>query len=367
MASQISTLRQLVPHIDAIHEIRADAAEECLLAMGVDVPMLPSTFNILMGLRSEVLQWDLRPAYRNYKQVLQLLQHQRIADQAIDHTATTASAATSGAAADPSPACAPPPRWVLKSPMHLGYTSALREVFPDANIVWMHRDPTESLPSLCSLFRTFQETFYQGPLNLKEIGYLCSAFWEAMLLRAHQDLSKHRNNNGNSGGAAAQVRYKDLVKDPLGTVQGLYKAFGWTYSDAFDQALKVRNVTVAWQDRLLFMAQLMQRFRLARMCSDLDLIQIFMVAVVFWSSHHISFSPVLFFNASQADLEKQKAERAASKQASSSGSSKGGGGSGSGHHGNATGNAAHAYSMEEYGLDQDAMKERLDWYYKAYL
>jgi hypothetical protein len=66
-------------------------------------------------------------------------------------------------------------------------------------------------------------------------------------------------------------------------------------------------------------------------------------------------------------LEKQKAERAASKQASSSGSSKGGGGSGSGHHGNATGNAAHAYSMEEYGLDQDAMKERLDWYYKAYL
>jgi len=57
--------------------------------------------------------------------------------------------------------------------------------------------------------------------------------------------------------------------------------------------------------------------------------------------------------ASQADLEKQKAERAALKQSSSSN--------------NSTGHAAHAYSMEEYGLDQEAMKERLDWYYKAYL
>jgi len=248
MAHQISTLRQLVPHIDAIHEIRADAAEECLLAMGVDVPMLPSTFNVLMGLRSEVLQWDLRPAYRNYKQVLQLLQHQRLTDQAAETTRSSSSSssgssagATSGAAAsaEPSSSSSPlsPPRWVLKSPMHLGYTSALREVFPDAKIVWMHRDPTESLPSLCSLFRTFQETFYQGPLNLKEIGYQCSAFWEAMLSRAHQDLSK-KSTSSSSSEAAAHVRYKDLVNDPLGTVQGLYKAFGWTYSDAFDQALK---------------------------------------------------------------------------------------------------------------------------------
>jgi hypothetical protein len=244
MAAQIATLRQLVPHIDAIHEIKADAPEECVLAMGMDVPMLPATFNLLMRLRADVLQWDLQPAYRNYKQVLQLLQHQRLVDQEAEGSAkTTASADSADSAA--LAAGGVPPRWVLKSPMHLGYTSALRAVFPDARVVWTHRDPAESLPSLCSLFRTFQETFYAGPVNLKELGFWCTAFWEAMLERAHADLSGLASgaNGGHSTPPppppAAHVRYADLVKDPLATVRGLYAAFGWPYTAAFDAALKV--------------------------------------------------------------------------------------------------------------------------------
>lgn len=240
MAAQIATLRQLVPHIDAIHEIKADAPEECVLAMGMDVPMLPATFNLLMRVRADVLQWDLQPAYRNYKQVLQLLQHQRLVDQE-----AAASAASAASAARRVAAGGVPPRWVLKSPMHLGYTSALRAVFPDARVVWTHRDPAESLPSLCSLFRTFQETFYAGPVNLKELGFWCTAFWEAMLERAHADLSGLASgaNGGHSTPPppppAAHVRYADLVKDPLATVRGLYAAFGWPYTAAFDAALKV--------------------------------------------------------------------------------------------------------------------------------
>jgi hypothetical protein len=108
----------------------------------------------------------MAPVYRNYRKVLQLLQYERVK--------ITKKA---------------PERWILKSPAHLGFIKYLKEAFPDAKIVWTHREPAESIPSLCSMFRTFQETFYAGDLNLRELGKRCSGFWETMLSQAHEDLA----------------------------------------------------------------------------------------------------------------------------------------------------------------------------------
>jgi len=221
MDAQIDTLRKLVPHLDDIHEIRADESEECILAMGVDVPLLPSTFNLIMADKENgPLSWDMAPVYRNYKQVLQLLSHQRLSQ----------SAGKAGGVGGTVP------RWILKSPAHLGFVKYLKEAFPDAKVVWTHRDPCESIPSLCSMFRTFQETFYAGDVNLRELGQRCASFWEAMLARAHADLGDG-GGGGGGGAASTHVRYKDLIKDPKGTVKGLYKSFGWAYSDEYDVAL----------------------------------------------------------------------------------------------------------------------------------
>eukprot|EP00615_Pteridomonas_danica_P004723 CAMPEP_0114347974 /NCGR_PEP_ID=MMETSP0101-20121206/14357_1 /TAXON_ID=38822 ORGANISM="Pteridomonas danica, Strain PT" /NCGR_SAMPLE_ID=MMETSP0101 /ASSEMBLY_ACC=CAM_ASM_000211 /LENGTH=461 /DNA_ID=CAMNT_0001485661 /DNA_START=140 /DNA_END=1525 /DNA_ORIENTATION=+ len=214
MDKEIDTLRKIVPHLDDIHEIKAGEPEECILAMGVDVPLLPATFNLLMDKKDLVMDWDMAPVYRNYKQVLQLLQHQR----------TSATGA-------------PAQRWVLKSPAHLGFIKYLKEAFPDAKLVWTHREPAESIPSLCSMFRTFQETFYAGDLNLREIGKRCSSFWEGMLAEAHKDLQGGDHE-------VQHVKYAEFIKEPLVVVQRLYKDFGWEYTDAFDQALKTELATL---------------------------------------------------------------------------------------------------------------------------
>jgi KaiC/GvpD/RAD55 family RecA-like ATPase len=58
-----------------------------------------------------------------------------------------------------------------------------------------------------------------------------------------------------------------------------------------------------------------------------------------------------------AYLDKNTRERAAKAKAAKE--------HGSG--GNQTGHAAHTYSLEEYGLDEAEMKERLSWYYSTYL
>ena len=41
-------------------------------------------------------------------------------------------------------------RWVLKSPHHLHFMEVLFKVFPDARVVQTHRDPLQTIPSLCS-------------------------------------------------------------------------------------------------------------------------------------------------------------------------------------------------------------------------
>ena len=45
---QIARLKRVAPQVEVMHEIGATEPEECLLAMGVDLPMLPCTFHVLV-------------------------------------------------------------------------------------------------------------------------------------------------------------------------------------------------------------------------------------------------------------------------------------------------------------------------------
>src|SRR5581483_1280833 len=46
--------------------------------------------------------------------------------------------------------------WGLKAPCHMCTLEALLTVFPDANIVFTHRNPTRVMASFCSLLATVQ-------------------------------------------------------------------------------------------------------------------------------------------------------------------------------------------------------------------
>ncbi len=112
----------------AIHEYSGRMYKECLSAMSfefrseemvsrTDVPTYQAWYDSA----------DLRPAYRTYRKVLQILQRRM-----------------------------PTRRWVLKSPAHLQGLPALLEVFDDARFVITHRDPTAILPSVTSLIATMR-------------------------------------------------------------------------------------------------------------------------------------------------------------------------------------------------------------------
>ena len=79
-----------------------------------------------------LLHQDLTPAYRYYRQQLQVLQWRWPGDH-----------------------------WVLKSPHHLFFLDVLLTVFPDACVVQTHRDPATALASLCSLMATTRSLYSQ--------------------------------------------------------------------------------------------------------------------------------------------------------------------------------------------------------------
>lgn len=204
--AKLNQLKTLVPQIEAIHEIGAREAEECLLAMSLEVPMLPTTFRHLIRLCCDKGEADtigdlpsLRNAYSLYKTQLQLL--------ALED-------------AEPSR------RWVLKCPAHLGFIDDLTAVFPDAKLVWTHRDPAQALPSLGSMFRTFADMCERQPCNLHDIGAEQLQFWSTCVEQASVMLRNRRDG-------VAHVKYKDLIQQPLATVEHLYDELGLTVSDKF--------------------------------------------------------------------------------------------------------------------------------------
>ncbi|MEU6857786.1 sulfotransferase [Glycomyces sp. NPDC046736] len=111
------------PVLPMIHAMEPESPEECVFA-------LPHGRNWLVcasmpGYRKFLEERNFLPDFEYYKKVLQVLQFG-----------------------------GPRRRWVLKSPYHLEHLDKLIKVFPDAKIMWTHRDPNTVMGSWCSLMET---------------------------------------------------------------------------------------------------------------------------------------------------------------------------------------------------------------------
>jgi len=125
----------------------------------------------------------------------------------------------------------PEKRWVLKNPSHMTALDALMAVYPDALIVYTHRDPVTCIASSCSLSAettaghstTFVgETIGRTQLDLWSRAY--HAFHDA---RPAYDQTQF-----------ADVAFSDLVKDPLGVTSGIYEQFGLDWTPEVQEAIE---------------------------------------------------------------------------------------------------------------------------------
>jgi hypothetical protein len=114
-------------------------------------------------------------------------------------------------------------RWVLKNPSHMTALDALMAVYPDALIVYTHRDPVTCIASSCSL--SAETTVGHSTTFVGEvIGQTQLDLWSRAYHAFHDARPKYDQAQ------FVDVAFSDLVKDPLGVTRGIYDRFAldWT-------------------------------------------------------------------------------------------------------------------------------------------
>lgn len=184
------------PEFMGVHYISADSVEECWQLLRQS--MLSVSFECLAHVPS-YSSWlagrDWTPAYRRHRRNLQLI---GLNDRGR--------------------------RWVLKNPSHLFALDALLEVYPDALIVQTHRDPRTAMASMCSL-AAHATAGWSDVFTGATIGRDQLELWSRGLERFSAERARH------DPARFVDVHYGDFVRDPIGTVEGIYRHFGIPFSD----------------------------------------------------------------------------------------------------------------------------------------
>ncbi len=121
--------------------------------------------------------------------------------------------------------------WVSKSLTHAHFFPVLFQIFPDARVVRLHRDPCQIIPALASIMAHVQVP-YAGRIDFSELGQrMLELFLDSMdrIMRADSDVGSEH---------FIDVLFNDLTGDPIGTVRTIYSKFGYEYTAEFDSLIR---------------------------------------------------------------------------------------------------------------------------------
>ncbi len=183
----------LSPDFAAIHPIEAHSPEEDVLLL--EFALLSTVPEAMMRVPT-YSRWledegDHEQAYRYLERIMKLLLWQKRAE-----------------------------RWLLKSPHHLEHLDVLLDVFPDARVVQVHRDPVVSLASYCSML-THAQHIFSDEVDPHEV----ATHWARKRARLVERAMATRERVGDEG--FVDVQYADLVADPVAQVRRIYDFLGW--------------------------------------------------------------------------------------------------------------------------------------------
>jgi hypothetical protein len=199
VARQLRAFERLAPTFQALHPLDATSPQECseITAHVFRSLRFDTTYHVPSyrnWLDADVV--NNLPAYRFHKRFLQYLQHH------------------DGA----------PRQWVLKCPEHLFALQIIRQVYPDARIVFVHRDPVKVLLSQSELTEVLRRPFTRR-LDPLALGPHESRRW--------LDGTQRMMAIGDDAGfpdRVCHVHHIDLISDPVSTVDGVYRHFGMNLS-----------------------------------------------------------------------------------------------------------------------------------------
>ncbi len=207
------TSRALIPEFQALHEMGARLAQECLMLNAFDFKSIifANQFRI-PSYQRWVENADQTSLYRTHKRQLQYMQWHN-----------------------------PRERWVLKSTGYHWGLEAICRLYPDARIVMTHRDPLKIIPSHCSLV-SMACSMGSEAVDRNEIGQMWSKSWEEAMRRG----VVFRESDLPAARGAFDMHFAGIMKDPIGMAQKIYGHFGIPMTD---EALRRMRTFIAGNPR----------------------------------------------------------------------------------------------------------------------
>lgn len=179
--------RAITPELDGVHLIRAESPEECMF---MTASSMQSRLYWNLAPVYSFMEWynkaDRTDKYREYVEALSYLQ-----------------------------TLYPDQRLVLKAPDHVDGIGELLDVFPEAIIVQTHRNMVEQIGSYMSLGRTTRKLAVRTLDTAREA--------EAVLELTDSSIKRNTAARAKHPGKILDIRYIDLVADPIGSVEKIYE------------------------------------------------------------------------------------------------------------------------------------------------
>ena len=190
-AKELDGLMKLNPPLRAMHPFGANLAQECVSLFMYDIRTLALETQAHVPAYARWLETaDMAPAYAQHRLALQALQSRQ-----------------------------PTERWILKTPNHLWQLETLLATYPDARVIWTHRDPGPVVTSLASLANAGQR-----PLTSRLDPRPTAEEWKRKCRFALGSATAFDQAHGD--GWCQHLHYDDLMADPVDAVRRLYRAVG---------------------------------------------------------------------------------------------------------------------------------------------
>jgi hypothetical protein len=198
--------RPIFPEMDTKHYIREDQEEECVWMSGLTFHSI--VFWVIAPV-SSYAEWlftqDRTQYYQEYGLLLKAQQQ-----------------------------VVPAQKLVLKAPDHTPNLNTLLSVIPNAKIIQLHREPTTCLTSLNSLFYSTHRSVTNdiNPQRLAEVNKKMFTHY----LETNRNIRDDMVVNDDS---LLDIKYSQLVADPIGTVRKIYAHFDTPWSNEYEALLQV--------------------------------------------------------------------------------------------------------------------------------
>jgi hypothetical protein len=187
------------PEFAAMHELRSDLPVECIT---LTAPSFAG--NHWTMVLSEMGEWvpDVQADLAFHRALLQAVQHGR-----------------------------PRRRWLLKTPGYVFMLDDLLAAYPDASVIVSHRDPARTMPSTVSM-TAMVRWLRSDAVPVEELSALIGAvFTDALNALAR------RRDDGSLPDAFGDVRFADLMDDPVAAIEGAYAQIGREVTDEHRSAV----------------------------------------------------------------------------------------------------------------------------------